>query len=203
MRFFTPLAIFGLVATSIAAPTKRQSVDEVNALASELQTAVKPFASQVSSDAAAMPSDSTDPLSSLTAKLAQVLESAVTQAGEVQTADGLLNSVEAAELLSPVFNALQTGLADVTNGIRSASGKEKRDMAALEDMILILRKDTLTDYLNAKAPPAFEQPGFIFKRQALSVQQLNEILGQITTAISPSFNKLVDLLEALDLPPAF
>ncbi|GAB7339054.1 hypothetical protein MBLNU457_5712t1 [Dothideomycetes sp. NU457] len=203
MRFFTPLAIFGLVATSVAAPTKRQSVADIDALASQLQTAVSPYASQVSSDAAAMPADSTDPLSGLTNKLAQVLEAAVAGAGEVQTAGGLLSATRKAELLSPVFQALQTGLADVTNGVRSASGAQKRDIAALEDMILILRKDTLTDYLNAKAPPMMEQPNFnIFKRQSLSVTELNQILGEIATAVSPSFNQLTDFLESLGLPPA-
>lgn len=201
MRFFTPLAIFGLVATSVAAPTKRQTVSEVDALASQLQSAVSPYAAQVSSDAAAMPADSTDPLSSITTQLANVLEAAVSAAGEVQTAGGLLSASGKAALLSPVFEALQTGLADVTNAVRSASGAQKRDIAALEDMILILRKDTLTDYLNAKAPPVMEGFGPIFKRQALSVTQINDILGQIGSAVSPSFNQLANLLESLNLPP--
>jgi len=202
MRFFAPLAIFGLVATSVAAPTKRQSAADVDAIASQVETAISPYSSQVSAAAAAMPADSTDPLSSLTTEFAHVLEAAVQGAGEVQTAGGLLSASRKAELLSPVFIALQTGLADVTNGIRSfESGgtTKKRDIAALEDMILILRKDTLSDYLNAKKP--VEQMGFIMKRQALSVVEIDQILGEVTSLISPSFNTFGDYLESLDLPP--
>jgi len=205
MRFFAPLAVFGLVATSFAAPTstvqKRTDAADVKAIASQMQTALTPYASQVSALAAAMPADSTNPLSGLTLELAHILEAAVTGAGEIQTLGGALSSTELANLLAPVGEALETGLAQVTAGIRAAeagSSASKRDMAALEDMTLILRKDTLTDYYNAKKPAEI---GWIMKRQTFSVTELNMILQEITSLISPIFNSLTDLLESLDLPP--
>jgi len=209
MRFFAPLAVFGLVATSLAAPTstlqKRQDVADVDALASQMQTALTPYASELSTAAASMPADSADPLSSLTLLLAHVLEAAVQGAGEVQSVGGLLSASDKAQLLSPVTSALEAGIAEVAAGIRSAtsgSSADKRDMAALEDMTLILRKDTLTDYYNAKKP-AEQNIGWIMKRQSLpiSIVQLNELLGEITSLISPLFNQITDLLESLDLPP--
>jgi len=210
MRFFAPLAVFGLVATSLAAPTstiqKRQTAADVDALASQLQTALTPYSSELSAAASSMPADSSDPLSALTLQLAHVLEAAVTGTDEVQTAGGLLSASDLAQLLSPVLSALESGLDEVAAGIRSAmsggSAADKRDMAALEDMTLILRKDTLTDYYNAKKP-AEQNIGWIMKRQSLpiSIVQLNELLGEITSLISPLFNQITDLLESLDLPP--
>lgn len=214
MRFFAPLAVFGLVATSIAAPTpaveneKRDDAATLMAAATKVQSAITPYSSQLSAAAASMPADSSDPLSALTSELANVLFAGVTQIGEITSADGLLSASNLASALDPVFTALQDGLAAVNTGIRSAmagGSVEKRDVAELEDMSLILRKDTLTDYLNAKNQnkPLVDPSGgwgLIGKRQSLSVQQLDEILGEITSLISPTFNELADLFASLGLP---